>query len=168
MNKYVPFIFPVIALAIIAFLTWRWYGLNTAPKPGQVSEFGQGVEIENLSPIDQQNILRGVGDYQSVELKGEGEAVGQVRYEIKDNKVNLSVSALLPELPVGVYQVWFKGVTGESIRKAFTLEAGKGGFIGSAAVPAELLPFQVVVSQETNVADNTMEQTLLQGTIQAE
>jgi hypothetical protein len=164
MKKFLPFVFPAIALAVILFLGFRWYNARTE-RTGQVSDFGEGVEIEDLSGTEQNKILKGVGDFKKVELKGEGENMGEIRYEIKDGKVRFSVMATLPELTEGEYQVWLKKVGGEETRKAFVLESGKSGYVGSAAIDETLLPLDVIVSKELR-PDTTVEEILLTGTLQ--
>lgn len=167
MNKFLPFVFPVIALLVIGFLTYRWYAMNTPEREGQVSQFGEGVSIDNLSANDQQKMLLGATDAKTVELTGEGEQAAEVRYELKESKVNFSVMAVLAEPEVGYYQVWLQSPDAQDARRAFVLAAGKGGFIGSASVPESLLPFQVVISRE-QTTDDTLEEIVLKGTLTKE
>lgn len=167
MKKYIPFIFPALALAIVVFLGYRWYVSQTVKSNGQITDFAEGVEIEELS-TEQVNKLKvnGSKDVPTVNLTGEGEAIGQVRYEMADGKVAFTVNADLPEPKAGErYQVWLKDTDSDDKKKAFVLEVGKGGYVGWAAVSAETLPFQVVVTKETN-DDDQMEETLLSGTVQ--
>jgi hypothetical protein len=166
MKKVLPFIFPLVALIIVVFLAYRWYNLNTTTRNGQINEVGEGVEIQDLSPDEASNILRGVGDFKQVELKGADEAVGSVRYEVKDGKVRFSVTADVPGLNNGRYQVWIKSGD-QPAQKAFVLEASKGGYMGSAAVSATTLPFDVIVTREST-DDETMETTVLQGNVPRE
>jgi hypothetical protein len=164
MKKVLPFVFPALAVLIILFLGYRWYNLRTARTP-EISKFGEGVEIEDLTAAEQDSVRRGVGDFKSVTLRGEGETLGTVRYEIKDGKVRFSVTAMLPELTAGQYQVWLKQVGGEGIKPAFVLEDSKSGYMGSAAIDESSLPFEIVVSKEQR-PDSTMEEVLLRGTIE--
>ncbi|MBW7944766.1 hypothetical protein H3C70_05215 [Patescibacteria group bacterium] len=167
MKKYIPFVFPALALAIVVFLGYRWYTSQTMRSNGQITDFAQGVEVEELS-TEQVDKLKPTGaqDIPSVEMTGEGETAGQVRYEIADGKVAFTVSADLAA-PTGgsFYQVWLKEVGGESKKKAFRLEAGKGGFVGWGAISADTLPFEVVVSREIN-DDDQLEETVLTATVQ--
>jgi hypothetical protein len=188
MKRYLPYVFPAAALLVVVFLTYRWYSHNTTGV-GQISEFAEGVEIEELSDEEQTSVSRGVGDIQTVQLQPvtqeedseEGTetdeesseinemtatATGQVRYEIVDGRVRFSVMATLPEQDLGYYQVWLKAVDSDAIRKAFLLELSKSGFMGSAAISADTLPFEVVVSYEMGDAANPSN-TLLTGVIQA-
>lgn len=175
MKRFTPFIFPVIVLLIVGFLAWRWYDLR-AERAAQRLDFGEGVEIENLTDDERSNVSRGVGDFETVELErpaveegrepleGTENATGVFRYEIRDNRVVFSVMANLPEEMEGRYQVWLKEVEGEGVRRAFELLMGKGGFEGSAAVSSDLLPFEVLVSRELT-DDDTVEDVILRGRV---
>lgn len=167
MKKFLPFVFPAIATVIVLLLAWRWFSLRTQ-KDDTSAPFAEGVEIENLSQSEVSDSLTGVGDYETVDMVAEDESsMGDIRYEIKDGRVTLSVMANLPELEEGVYQVWFKEIDGEALRRAFTLEMSKGGYLGSAAISESVLPFEVLVSREM-VTDDIVEQVLLRGTVTAE
>jgi hypothetical protein len=155
-QTFLPYIFPAIVLVILLFLAYRWYSVRTQ-RDGKVSPFADSVTIENLSQDDAKRILRGVGDLKTVQLTGQGDVSGQVRYEIKDGKVNFSVMAELPTLETGVYQVWIKEVGSDAKKQAFTLEEGKGGYIGSASVAETTLPFMILVTQG--------DQTILSGQV---
>lgn len=171
MKKFQPYIFPAVALLIVIFLLYRWYDMRNGQATRPI-EFGEGVEIENLSQTELGSVLRGAEDVQTIELQPENQAdaettaAGVIRYDVEDDKIRFSVMAELPELAQGAYQVWLKEIGGNGIRKAFSLEPGKGGMTGSAAVSTELLPFEVVVSKEENVADDTLESILLKGMIE--
>jgi hypothetical protein len=169
MKKVLPFVFPLVALIIVVFLAYRWYNLNTANRTGQINDVGEGVEIEDLSEAERNNIVRGVGDFKQVELKtapGNDEAAGGIRYEVKDGKVRFSVTADLPTIAGGRYQVWIKSGD-QPTQKAFILEATKGGYLGSAAVSATELPLEITVTREMT-DDDTMESTILLGNIPRE
>lgn len=163
MKKIYPYILPTIALFIVALLAFRWYNIRTQ-RDGEITPFGEGVEIENLSEVEAERVLKGVGDFETAPLSGTGEVQGQVRYEIKDDKVSFSVSADLPELTEGQYQVWLQDVDGKSRSKAFVLGMGKGGYMGSAALDANTLPFEVVVSAE-KTDDSEIEEVVLKGMV---
>jgi len=167
MKKYLPYVFPSLAILIVIFLVFRWYSLNTK-QTGEISKFAEGVEIENLSQTQAQETLNGAGDYKTEDLKSFDEtSSGQLRYEVADGKVKFSVYANLPELKSGEYQVWLRDLNGKTSRKAFVLEDGKGGFMGSAAISSEVLPFEVVVSRE-NTTDNEIEEIILTGILDKE
>jgi hypothetical protein len=166
MKKLLPFLFPAVALLIVVFLAFRWYNSRTARPDGKISQFAENQTIESLTQAEVNKFRRPVKDLNSVELVGADNAHGEVRYEVVDGKISFTVNANLPELKEGVYQVWLKEVNGDAKRKAFTLEFGKGGYTGSAAISADTLPFEVVVSKEMNANDDQMEMTLLKGVIQ--
>ncbi|MCL4209005.1 hypothetical protein KJZ63_05260 [Patescibacteria group bacterium] len=147
MKKVLPFIFPLASLAIVLFLAFRWY--NNRTDRGSITPFAENVAIEELSDEDTALALRGVGDYESVDLKGENGNTGKLRYEINDGKVRFSVTADLENSPGTNYQVWLKDPNSEAIRKAFPLEYLKGGMSGTAAISAETLPFEVIVSKDS-------------------
>jgi hypothetical protein len=196
MKRYLPYVFPAAALLVVVFLTYRWYSHNTTGI-GQISEFAEGIEIEELSEQEQSNVTLGVGDIKTVTLKTEsvssqGEnpqgdasmnedsqsevsakiaeivkaATGQVRYEIIEDRIRFSVSSTLPTLETGFYQVWLKAVDSDAIKKAFVLTMSKAGYMGSAAISAETLPFEVLVSYELeDTAQPT--NTILKGIVEA-
>jgi hypothetical protein len=170
MKRFTPYIFPLIVLAIVFFLVYRWYNMRS--QPTDTGAVGEGIEIENLSDTDAQSIMRGTGDFQTAAMeKTENSAstvdgVGSIRYEMKDGKVRFSVSADLPE-PQTPYSVWIRTVGSENLTNAFTLEMGKGGYTGTAAVSQDLLPLEVVVSQATN-KDEVMNQVILKGIVEKE
>ncbi len=162
LKKYYPYIFPAIALLLVLFLAFRWYNLRT--QRDQTPTNGQ-VEIENLTPEEQEEIVQGANDTTTVNLEGEATASGQVRYSVKDDRVVFSVSAALEKLTDGVYQVWVKPQDQEQ-HKAFELDYGKGGYTGSAALAADNMPFEVILSKELNSADNQMEMVILRGKVE--
>lgn len=168
MKKYTPYIFPLVVLSVVFLLVFRWYSMRTQRL--EPDTFAEGVEIENLSEDELVNSINGVGDYEVVDLtaseESEEEVQGEIRYEIVDEKVRFSVMANLPESDMD-YHVWLKEVDGDAIREVFTLEPGKGGYVGSAALPSELLPFEVIVTEGADAVD-AAETNVLRGTIQAE
>lgn len=161
MNKVIPFIFPAIAFLIVIFLAFRWIKMSSSPR-GDINSTGENVSIETLTDSQRDQILRGVGDYRTVTLTGEAESMGSVRYEVKDGKVTFSVTANLPELETGHYQVWVK--SGMRQTKAFKLEVGKAGYMGSAAFNQTDLPAEIIISWETQ-DDTTLEKVVLSGTV---
>jgi hypothetical protein len=167
LKQFLPFIFPSAAIVLVFILAFRWYRLRN-DQIGKISEFAQGIEIEDLTEAERSSTLSGVKDVKTVELQGDAEEVmGEIRYELSDDKVKFSVTAALPQEDASQYQVWLKEVDGQAVRKAFTLEMLKGGYSGSAAISTETLPFEVVVSKEV-VNDNLMEQILLRGVLETE
>ena len=166
MKKLYPYIFPAIAFLFVLFLLFRWYNLRTQ-REGLTSLLSDGVEIENLDPQEANGFLKGTKDYKTETLEGEETNLGEIRYEVKDGKVLFSVSAVLPELTAGHYQVWLKDVDSDGKRKAMILEYGNGGYMGSAAINADTLPFEVIVSKEME-SDDQLEEILLKGMIREE
>lgn len=164
MKKLYPYIFPAVSLLFVFFLLFRWYNLRTQ-REGMTSLLSDGVKIENLDPKEASSFLKGTRDYKTADLQGEGTNMGEIRYEVQDGKVLFTVSATLPELKSGEYQVWLKETTGEGKRKAVVLEYTKGGYMGSASLNAETLPFEVIVSKEMK-KDDSLEETVLKGVIQ--
>ncbi len=162
-KKYYPFIFPAIALILVLFLAFRWYNLRTQRNQQEEQE---SPLIENLTEEEMEQIVQGDESVQTIELEGEG--TGQVRYTITDDRVLFSVSANLDRDAAGTYQVWIQQPEAAQADKAFILDYGKGGFMGSASVPADQLPFDLVISLEENVADDTLEQEILRAAVTAQ
>jgi hypothetical protein len=52
MKKILPFVFPLIALLIVLFLALRWYNAKTTRPEGKLTDFGEGMKIEDLT-LDQ-------------------------------------------------------------------------------------------------------------------
>ena len=165
MKKFIPFLFPAIALLVVLMLTVRWYRANTGRTEGKIMPFAEGVQIEDLNQTEMQRLSRMVRDINTVKLEGTGEASGEVRYDVVDGKVSFTVTAELPTLTEGKYQVWLKEVNGEKKRRAFVLEETKSGYLGSAAISADTLPFEVVVSKEVR-DDDQMELPVLKGIVE--
>ncbi len=165
MQKYTTYIFPLVVFSVIFLLIYRWHNLQQQELEGNL--FAEGVQIENLSEEELANSLNGVGDYKTIELQANDEdAKGVVRYELADEKVRFSVVANLPEIDDG-YRVWLKEVNGDAMREVFSLELGKGGYIGSAVLPQELLPFEVVVTTKDNPLE-VLDNSLLQGVVEVQ
>lgn len=167
MKKFLPFLFPMMALIIVAVLIFRWYGAQTATKQGKILDFADGTKIEELSATESSRLKMAAKDSKTVEMTANGEVAGQVRYDIVSGKVQFSITANLPEITDGVYQVWLESVDGSAKRKAFTLELEKGGYIGSGSISAETMPFAVVVSLEKK-GDKVQGPVLLRGVITKE
>jgi hypothetical protein len=159
MKKIYPYILPTIALVIIIFLTIRWYTQRTE-QSGQITPFGESIEIESITEEEANEILKGADDLQSVSMQTEKESdsdSGEIRYEVKDDKVYFSVSAQLEQIISGEYQVWLKDPNSEEVKKAFVLNYGKVGYFGSASLSKKSLPLEVIVSKELNNSDNQIE-----------
>ncbi len=150
MKRFTPYIFPLIVVGIVFFLVYRWYALKTERSAAN-SQYGEDIAIEKLSTQDAQKMLVGGADVTTSPLKlsetvsPEQMGRGSIRYEIQDNKVIFSVTADLPEKETP-YVVWMRSPNGDDLTQAFVLSAGKGGFVGSAAISADKLPLEVIVS----------------------
>lgn len=165
MKKIYPYILPGIALLLVMFLAYRWYTARNTSNAGKLADFAAGTELSDLSEADMNSLKKPAKDLNTVELQGDPDTRGEIRYEIKDGKVNFSVNADLPEQKGGAYQVWLKEMNGDKKKKAFVLVSSKSGWMGSAAISADTLPFEVVVTDEkTN--DETMERTILKGVVE--
>lgn len=167
MKKIYPYILPSIALLIVFFLTIRWYSQRTE-RDGEITEASDTLEIENLTEEEMNSVVKGTGDFATVKLTGEGEAAGEVRYEIKEDKVLFTLNADLPDPEAlrqdkAFYQVWIKSGA-ENAKKAFQLSYGKSGYFGSASLNKSNLPFTILLSKETQ-DDATMEELLLSGDV---
>lgn len=167
-QQLTPYIFPLVAILIVFFLVFRWYRMNTQ-NPGLVSDFGEQVQVQDLTSEERNSILRGTDDVATIALQPEGEATatGEVRYDHSGERVLFSVSADLPPLTEGVYQVWLRDTTQQSVKPVFTLEANKGGYLGSSSLSSAALPVEVVVSQETTVGEKPT-RIIMTGTIPRE
>ena len=153
MKKIYPYILPALALLIVFILTIRWYAERTADK-GQVGQFGEGVEVESIDPEDLDDFLSGVNEMETITMEGSDDlSTGEIRYEIRDDKIYFSVNALLESPESGHYQVWLRSLDGTDQLKAFELSYGKAGYFGSAAVVTEILPFEVLVAHQDNGDD---------------
>lgn len=170
MKKFLPFLFPFIALLIVIFLAIRWYHSKTQRIEGKIPEFAQDIKIDDLTQSRLDQLSHPAKDEKSIELKGsESSNSGQIRYELKDGKVYFTVYATLPELKPrdGIYQAFLKQVDGDARRRAFTLQFSKGGYMGSAAISATTLPFEVLVTKSQNERDMSGP-TLLNGILKKE
>lgn len=165
MKKFLPFLFPLIALVIVFVLVFRWYNSQTANKQGKIPDFAAGTTVEPLTPTDTTRLRKGASDVSTVEMQGSKDVIGEIRYEIKNGKVQFTVIANVPPAKDAHYQVWLQAVNGESKKKAFTLAVDKGGYIGSGSISQDTLPFEVIVSLEKS-DDDTMETPVLRGVIQ--
>ncbi len=169
MKKYTPYIFPLIVVIIVFFLVYRWYSVRTE-RDTQQADVGEGIQIENLTPEQLQSMSQGSRDLESTTMEpgtpdAEAAGIGTIRYEVVDGKVNFSVLANLPDSETP-YTVWVRSKDGTDLTQAFTLSMGKGGYMGTAAVPEDLLPLEVIVSQATS-KDAVMDSVVLKGMIEA-
>ena len=136
----------------------RWYKGKTAETP--ISLLDDQLTVESLSDEMENDIIKGASDYSMIDMQGVGQSAGEVRYQISDDKLSFTVSAILPESTED-YAVWL--VDGDAKKRVFNLKYSKAGFIGSAMVPADVLPVKVVVAK---ASDLMLEDMLLQAEIE--
>lgn len=197
MKRFTPYIFPLIVLLIIFFLVYRWYSLRSQQQ-AENAEFGEGIQIENLSEEEAANVVTGVGDVETAPLEApdqgdeaqadvaDGENTGTIRYEISGNKVIFSVLATLgaarlldrvtddsaaatappAALEDREFTVYVRSLEGDNLTEAFKLGIGKGGLLGSASIPTDLLPVEVIVT-DAKTKSEVLNNILLRGVIQA-
>lgn len=159
MKKYTPYILPLVVVAVVFILVYRWYNMRTERMTSSLLD--EGVVIENLSEEELQETLDEASDFKTAELKpvqpAESETEGEtpessetgegvIRYDITDNRVVFSVIGTFPKSEEN-YQVFLKDIDGTVTRHAFTLEDRKGGLVGSAAVSVDILPVEVLVAR---------------------
>lgn len=160
-EQYLPYVLPLLAFIFVAVMFIRWYGGKTANKP-EGSLISDNLQVTSLSQDEEESIVKGTADYASTDMIGLGEASGEVRYQLIGEKLNFTVTVNLPD-GQEAYAVWLKEVNGEARKKVFMLEYSKAGYIGSASVPADVLPVEVVVTSES---DLTLEDAVLRAMIE--
>lgn len=170
MKKYTPYLLPLIVLSVVFFLVFRWY--NTRTERQQADLFGEGVQIEDLTDEELMETLSGSEDLETVQLEqvdvedeAEAPAVaeGVIRYDIVNDRVRFSVVASLP-LDEQNYHIWLRDQDGETTRYISSLSERKGGFIGSASLPVDQLPVEVLVTRGSQLELGTV---LLRGRLDA-
>ena len=171
MNKLTPYIFPLVVIIIVFFLVYRWYGMSTN-RPTTADQYGEGIQIEDLSTEQASSLLRGSADLETAPLTSPETTepntttgTGSIRYEVVEGKVNFSVIAELPEIKRN-YEVWIRTVGGDNLTNAATMVSGKGGYTATISVSDEQLPLEVLVSQAKDKAE-VLGSVVLQGTIAA-
>lgn len=70
LKQFLPFIFPTAAIVLVVILAFRWYRLRS-DQIGKISEFAQGVEIEDLTETERNSTLSGVKDVETLQLQSE-------------------------------------------------------------------------------------------------
>lgn len=166
MQKSLSYVLPIAALAILAFLAFRWLRTQPAAPQGSISESAEGIEISDLTGDETRPT--GMVDQQTVKLnQATSSAVpqqGEVRYnKTTDDKTQFTVSADLPELKSGeFYQLWVEGDKGR--KKAMKLVYEKGGYMTEGTLSSEFDQVKVIISKETK-DDEELETVQLEGTI---
>lgn len=161
LQNLLPYLFPSIAIIFVVIMFARWYKGKTAETP--VSLLDSQLQVESL-PADMQNsIIKGATDYQAMDMQGVEQAVGELRYQVKGDKLTFTVTANLPDSKED-YAVWLADVDGDAKRRVFNLVYSKAGYVGSAVVSAGVLPVKVVVAK---ASDLMLEDALLQAELAA-
>lgn len=169
MKKLSPYVFPAIVVLLVIFLISRWYD-----RRGRISDYGEGIEIENLSEEELSDALTGVRDYTTVPLEETSPIQGEtptttsslqgfLRYEIKDGKVKLSVTVSSFDSATNYY-VWLRPINSDEPKQAFILTEGKGGLIGSGAFSVDQLPVEILVTKGSGLGENRAN-VVLRGTV---
>lgn len=160
LQDILPYIFPLIAIILVVIMFARWYKGKTTEAP--TSTINDQMSVESL-PVDMQNsIIKGASDYSMIDMQGAGQNSGEVRYQVSNDKLTFTVSALLPESKED-YAVWLVDPSSEAKKRVFNLTYSKAGYIGSAAVSASVLPVRVVV---TKASDLMLDDVLLSAEIE--
>lgn len=162
LKSFLPYIFPLLSLALVIFMFARWYRSKTAETPSDFLN-SESFQVEELNQEAAEQIMRGSTDYKSVTLTGDEEASGEIRYQEVDGKVNFTITTNLPASQES-YAVWLKALDSEAQRYLFALESTKAGYVGSAVLQAEVLPVELVVSK---ASDLLLQDVVLRGTIEA-
>jgi len=161
LQSLLPYLFPLIAVILVVVMFARWYKGKTADAP--VSLLDSQLEVESLSAQMQDSIIKGATDYKMLNMIGVDQAVGELRYQIKDNKLSFTVTANLPSSKED-YAVWLSDMNGVAKKRVFNLKYSKAGYVGSAMVSDDILPVKVLVSK---ASDLMLEDILLQAEILA-
>lgn len=142
-----PYLFPLIAVIFVVIMFARWYQGKTSETP--VSLLDPQFQVETLPTAVQDSILKGAVDYQTAEMKGDGQVAGEVRYQVEGDKLSFTLTANLPAAKED-YSVWLVG-SETAKKRVFNLESSKAGYIGSAMVSADVLPVKVVVVKASDL-----------------
>ena len=156
LQSLLPYLFPLIAIVLVVVMFARWYKGKTAEAP--VSLLDSQLEVESLSAQMQDSIIKGAADYKMLNMIGVDQAVGELRYQIKDDKLSFTVTANLPSSKEE-YAVWLSDMDGTAKKRVFNLKYSKAGYVGSAMVSDDILPIKVLVSK---ASDLMLEDILLQ------
>ncbi len=148
LQNLLPYLFPLIAIIFVVIMFSRWYKGKTAETP--LSLLDSQLQVESLPAQLQDSILKGATDYEMMDLKGVEGAMGELRYQIKDDKLSFTVTANLPTAQED-YAVWLTDLDGETKKRVFNLVYSKAGYVGSAIVPADVLPVKVVVAKASDL-----------------
>lgn len=163
LKSFLPYLFPILSLALVVFMFFRWYNSRATETPEDFLN-SESFQVEDLAPSEAEEIMQGITDFKSVALEGEGQASGEIRYQEVDGKLNFTVTANLEESQEN-YAVWLKSPDSDSKRRVFDLTMTKAGYLGSASVQAEVLPVEVIISK---ASDLLLQDVVLKGKIEAD
>ncbi len=159
MKKFIPYIFPIIALIIVIVLAFNWYS-NRTQEEIPTPPVSAGAEIEELSVSELEALDalgRGLGNFQTLDLIGQG-GLGEVRYEKRDNQVFFTVVANLLAPDSGNYQLFIKPAGAADFIASEHFTFGKAGYLAGTVLDLTQLPVEIQV----RLAD----QVVLEGTLQ--
>lgn len=155
MKKYLSIGLPLVAILVIGFFAFRWYRERTAERLN-VPEVTAGTEIENLSNSELEALAqqqKGLGNFKVLTMASEvEEGQGEIRYEIKDDRVLFTVIANLDTHNHQTYQLWLKEALGTEFTASKLLVENKGGLQASTMVAVEKLPIMI----EVRAGENTV------------
>lgn len=168
MKKLLPVLIVISAVAVSACSPSQWFGRgDNEPK---VSDYGAGIEIEELSQEGQDALLSSPSaDLETIKLETTSPAAtpasgsGVIRYQIDGDTATFLVTTDL-DTTKAPYSVWVRGTDMDSLTMAFKLQDGKGGAWGSASVPVSRLPLEVLVTSTDSKAQ-VLDQTILKSII---
>lgn len=156
MKALIPFILPLVVLIILGAAFWRWVQNNSKP---EISDQAASVEVTDVDEATTSELARGAADVPTVTMVAPENAPAdttdsqaRVRYQISGDTASLLVLASLAN-PAETYTVWFKPANSDVLTRAFVLEEGKGGLMGTASVPVSSLPLTVYLTTAESAAD---------------
>ena len=164
MKKILPVIVIASAVAFSACSPSGWFG-GGKDEP-KVSDYGAGIEIEELSQEGKDDLLTTpVDDLETLQLEKSSPTAdaasgsGVVRYQIEGDNATFLVTTDL-DTKKAPYSVWVRGSDLDNLTLAFKLQDGKGGAWGTASVPVSRLPLEVLVTS-TDAKAQVLNQTIL-------
>lgn len=161
-KSVLPYVLPILSLALVSFMFFRWYRARTAQTPNDFLN-SEDFQVQTLPTQQQEQLVKGTTDFDAVKMEASGTASGEIRYQVTDDSLNFSVTANLPDSPED-YAVWLRTPGTDARRHIFNLQKEKAGYIGSASVSTQVLPVEIVV---TKASDLMLDDVLLRGTIEA-
>lgn len=161
LQDLLPYVFPLLAVIFVGIMFARWYQARTATTPTGLLD--PDFAVESLSAEEQNSIIKGATDSNTVEMQGDEAAMGEVRYQVADGKLSFTVTANLPAAEEE-YAVWLTDEAKQTRKRVFNLSYSKAGYVGSAMVSADVLPVQVVVSK---ASDLLLQDIVLEATVSA-